>query len=561
MPDGLKHRSQAITDRPSRPPARSPFKAAGSSGADLAKPLVGIANTWVEAMPCNGHLRALAERIKAGVRAAGGAPMEFNTIAIRDSQSMGTEATRASLVSREVVADAIELVGRGYGFDAVIAVVGCDKTIPGAAMGLIRLDVPSLMVFGGSLVPGRCHDKNVTVQDVFEAVGAHATGTMSIEDLCAVEDVASPEAGACRGQYTANTMAMVIEVLGLAPMGTGGVPAADPRKGDVAYRCGQLVMGLLRKGVKPSDILRRPAFEDAIASVATTGGSTNAVLHLLAMAREAGVPLEIEDFHTISARTPLLADLKPAGRFTAVDLFESGGVELVANRLMLAGLLEPNRPTASGRTVGEEAAAAVERDGQEVVRPLTNPLRPTGGLAILRGNLAPDGCVIKTAGHERPFHTGPAMVFEAEEQAMAAVTDGRIARGAVVVIRHEGPKGGPGMREMLGVTAAILGAGLGNEVALITDGRFSGATGGLMVGHVTPEAACGGPIAVVRDGDVVTIDIAARAVTLDVSETELRARLETWTPRPPRYTTGALAKYTRLVASASEGAITTGAGA
>jgi dihydroxy-acid dehydratase len=519
-----------MTEGPSRAAARSQFKGAGFTDADLARPLVGIANTWMEAMPCNGHLRALAERIKAGVRAAGGTPIEFNTLAISDGGAMGPDGMRTSLVSREVVADSIELVGRGYSFDAMIAVVGCDMTIPGAAMGLVRLDVPSLVLFGGLVLPGRPRDKDVTAQDVFEAVGAHDAGTM----------------------------AMALEFLGLAAMGTGGVPAADPRKSDVAYRCGQLVMGLLRKGVTPSDMLTREAFEDAIASVATTGGSTNAVLHLLAMAREASVPLDLEDFHTISVRTPLLADLEPAGRFTAVDLFEAGGVELVANRLMSVGLLAPHRPTVSGRMIGVEADAAVERDGQEVVRPVANPLRPTGGLAILRGNLAPDGCVIKTTGHEPMRHQGPALVFDTAEQAVDAVAAGRIVTGSVVVIRNEGPKGGPGMREMPGVTAAIMGAGLGDEVALITDGRFSGATRGLMVGHVAPEAACGGPIAVVRDGDVITIDVAAREVSVDLPDAELETRLASWSPSPPRFATGALAKYARLVASASEGAVTIG---
>jgi dihydroxy-acid dehydratase len=463
---------------------------------------------------------------------------------------------KASLVSREVIADSIELTGRGYMFDAMVCLVGCDKTIPGAAMALARLNVPGLVLYGGSIAPGRFRGRDVTIVDVFEAVGAHAAGKMSDADLRELENVACPGAGACGGQFTANTMAMALEFIGLSPMGTASVPATDPRKNDVAVACGRLVMDLLRRGVRPLDILTRPAFDNAIAGVATSGGSTNAVLHLLALAREAGVGLSIDDFDTISRRTPLLADLKPGGRYVAVDLDRAGGVPLVAQRLVAAGLVDAGRPTPSGRTFGEEAALAVETSGQDVVRPLEDPLKPTGGLVILKGNLAPEGSVVKVAGHERLRHRGPARVFNREEEAMAAVTRREIQAGDVVVIRYEGPRGGPGMREMLGVTAAIVGEGLGESVALLTDGRFSGATRGLMVGHVAPEAAVGGPIAALREGDVVEIDIDARRLSVELADAQIRERLAAWKLPAPHYTTGVFAKYAALVSSASEGAVT-----
>src|SRR5438270_7668923 len=491
-----KQHSRTITDGRDRAGARAMLKGIGFSDSDLARPIIGVANTWIETMPCNYHLRHLAVKVKEGIRAAGGTPMEFNTIAISDGVTMGTEGMKASLVSREVIADSIELVGRGHMFDAVVALVGCDKTIPAAAMSLIRLNVPGFVLYGGSIAPGHFRGKDVTILDVFEAVGANAAGKMSDADLRALENVACPGAGACGGQFTANTMAMALEFIGLSPMGTASVPAVDPRKDEVARNCGQLIMDLLRRGVTPSDILTRQAFENAIAGVAASGGSTNAVLHLLAMAREAGVPLTIDDFDIVSRRTFLLADLKPGGRYVAVDLDRAGKMPLLAQRLVSAGLVDGKQMTPSGRTLGEEASIAVETPGQDVVRPLSDPIKPSGGLVILKGNLAPEGCVVKIAGHERLYHRGPARVFDCEEDAMSAMTNGRIQAGDVVVIRYEGPRGGPGMREMLGVTGAIVGAGLGETVALLTDGRFSGATRGLMIGHVSPEAARGGPISV-----------------------------------------------------------------
>jgi len=551
-----KHRSHIITDGRERAGARAMLKGIGFTDDDLARPIIGVANTWIETMPCNYRLRHLAVKVKEGIRAAGGTPMEFNTIAISDGVTMGTEGMKASLVSREVIADSIELVGRGHMFDAVIALVGCDKTIPGGAMALIRLNVPGFLLYGGSIAPGRFRGKDVSVGDVYEAIGANAAGKMSDADLRELENVACPGAGACGGQFTANTMAMAMEFIGLSPTGTASVPAVDPRKDEVGVRCGRLVMDILRRGVTPRDILTRQAFENAIAGVAASGGSTNAVLHLLALAREVGVPLTIDDFDAISRRTPLLADLKPGGRYMAVDLDRAGGVPLLIQRLVAAGLVDGKQLTPSGRTLGEEASMAVETAGQDVVRPLSDPIKPSGGLVILKGNIAPEGCVIKIAGHERLYHRGPARVFDREEDAMSAVTQGEIKAGDVVVIRYEGPRGGPGMREMLEVTGAIVGAGLGESVALLTDGRFSGATRGLMAGHVSPEAANGGPIAALQEGDSIVIDIQARRLDVELSDAEIAARLANWKEPAPRYTGGVFAKYRALVSSASNGAIT-----
>ena len=551
-----KHRSRLITEGRDRAPSRAMFKAIGFSGDDLAKPLIGVANTWIETMPCNFHLRRLSAKVKEGIRAAGGTPMEFNTIAISDGETMGTEGMRASLVSRELIADSIELVCRGQLFDAVVCVVGCDKTIPAAGMALARLDLPGLVLYGGTIAPGNHRGKDITIQDVFEAVGANAAGKISDAELLAIENVACPAAGACGGQYTANTMSTVMEMIGLSPMGFNSVPAMDPQKDDISFKCGEVVMGLLKRGTKPRDILTREAFENAIASVAASGGSTNSVLHLLGIAREAGVKLEIDDFQKVSERTPLLCDLKPSGRFVATDMHRAGGIRLLANRILRAKKLHESAITVTGRTIGEEAAAAVETPDQEVIAPFDKPLKATGGLVILKGNLAPEGCVAKISGHERLSHRGPARVFESEEDAMAAVTGKKIKAGDVVVIRYEGPRGGPGMREMLSVTGAIVGEGLGGSVALLTDGRFSGATHGLMMGHVSPEAALGGPIAAVHEGDVIRIDINERLLEMEVSDTEIKRRLASWKQPKPRYETGVFGKYCALVASASEGAIT-----
>jgi len=552
----LKHRSRNITDGRDQAPARAMFKAIGFSDSDLAKPIIGVANTWIETMPCNFHLRRLSEKVKQGIRAAGGTPMEFNTIAISDGETMGTEGMRASLVSREVIADSIELVCRGQLFDAVVCVVGCDKTIPAAAMALARMNLPGLVLYGGTIAPGKFRGKDITIQDVFEAVGANAAGKMSDAELLEVENNACPNAGACGGQYTANTMSTVMELIGLSPMGFNSVPAMDARKDEIAFRCGEVVMNTLKKGIRPRDILTRKAFENAIAGVATTGGSTNAVLHLLAISREAELPLQIDDFQKVSERTPLLCDLKPSGRFVATDVDKAGGIPVIAKRLLDGKHVDGSTLTVTGKTFAEEANAAKETAGQEVIAPLDRPLKKTGGLVILRGNLAPDGCVAKISSHERLSHRGPARVFESEEEAMAAVTGKKIKAGDVVVIRNEGPKGGPGMREMLSVTGAIVGEGLGSSVALMTDGRFSGATHGLMMGHVAPEAALGGPIAAVREGDTINIDINKRVVDVEISKEELEKRLKEWKPKPPRYTTGVFAKYAALVASAGEGAIT-----
>ena len=552
----VKANSSILLSGRDRAPARSFLKAIGYTDQDLQKPIVGIANTWTETMPCNFNLRKLAVRVKEGVRAAGGTPMEFNTVAISDGITMGTEGMKASLVSRELIADSMELMGRGYFFDAMITLVACDKTIPAGAMALLRLNVPGLLVYGGSIMPGRLGDRDLTIQDVYEAVGAHAAGRITDEELKAIEDVACPGAGACGGQFTANTMALALEFCGLSAMGTAGVPAEDPRKGDVGQRCGEMVMDILQRGVRPRDIFTRQAIDNAIAGVATTGGSTNAVLHLMAMAHEAGVPLEIDDFDKVSSRTPLLGDMRPGGRYAAADLDRAGGTRLVAQRLVAGGYADASAMTVTGRTFGQEAALAEETPGQDVVRPLDRPIKPTGGLVILHGSLAPEGCVVKVAGYERQSHSGPARVFDSEEAAMAAVTARKITSGDVVVIRYEGPRGGPGMREMLGVTAAIVGEGLGESVALLTDGRFSGATRGLMAGHVAPEAAVGGPIAAVREGDTITFDLARRRLDLDVAEAEIRQRMRDWHPPEPRYATGVFAKYMAMVGSASHGAVT-----
>ena len=551
-----KRRSGAITSGPSRAPARAMLKAVGFTDEDLRRPIIGVANTWIEIGPCNYHLRGLGDRVKEGIRAAGGTPMEFNTVSISDGITMGSEGMRASLVSREVVADSIELVTRGNLFDGLVVLVGCDKTIPGGVMALVRLNIPGLILYGGSIAPGQWGGHDVTIQDVFEAVGAHAAGKMTDAQLCALEDSACPGPGACGGQFTANTMSTVCEVLGVSPMGANGVPAMDPRKDEIAQEVGEVVMRLVAADLRPSQIVTRDAIENAIASVAVTGGSTNAVLHLLAIAHEAGITLSLDDFDRISRQVPLLADLKPGGRFVATDLYKAGGIGLVAHRLREIGSLHGDALTVTGRTVGEEADMAPETPLQEVVRPPSDPIKQTGGLVVLKGNLAPDGCVVKVAGHTLTTHQGPARVFDSEEAAFEAVEQGRIRAGDVVVIRYEGPQGGPGMREMLGVTAAIVGAGLGESVALLTDGRFSGATRGLMAGHVAPEAAAGGPIAAVHEGDTIVFDLPNRVLRVELSDDEIQSRLAAWQAPAPRYTRGVMAKYARLVSSAATGAIT-----
>ena len=549
-------RSGAITEGPSRAPARAMLKAVGFTDEDLHRPIIGVANTWTEIGPCNYHLRRLGDRVKEGIRAAGGTPMEFNTVSISDGITMGSEGMRASLVSREVIADSIELVSRGNLFDGLVVLVGCDKTIPGGVMALVRLNIPGLILYGGSIGPGQWEGRDVTIMDVFEAVGAHAAGKLTDQQLCDLEDNACPGPGACGGQFTANTMSTVCELLGISPMSANSVPAMDTRKDDVAHRVGEIVMSLVEQNLRPRQIVTRESIENAIASVALTGGSTNAVLHLLAIAQDAGVPLGLDDFDEISRKVPLLADLKPGGRFVATDLYEAGGIGLVARRLSELGILHGDAPTVTGRTVGEEAGDSQETEGQEVVRTLTDPIKPTGGLVVLSGNLAPEGCVVKVAGHTRTNHSGPALVFDSEEAAFAAVEGGHVQAGDVVVIRYEGPQGGPGMREMLAVTAAIVGSGLGESVALLTDGRFSGATRGLMAGHVAPEAAKRGPIAAVREGDMVTFDVPKRTLSIELSDEEIASRLAEWQAPTPRYTRGVMAKYARLVSSASTGAVT-----
>jgi dihydroxy-acid dehydratase len=551
-----RHQSRHLYDGYDRAPARAMMHGIGFTREDLAKPVILVANTWIETMPCNYHLRRLAEVVKEGIRAAGGTPMECNTVAISDGVAMGTEGMKASLISREVIADSIELVGRGHWFDGVVALVGCDKTIPGAALALMRLNVPGLVLYGGSIAAGRLDDKEITIQHVFEAVGAFAAGKIDEARLAQVEDAACPGAGACGGQYTANTMALALEFLGLSPVGYNTIPALDPMKEPATRDAGKLVLELLRKGQRPLDVVTRASFENAIAGVATTGGSTNAVLHFTAMARETGIPLDLEDFDRVSKRTPMYASMLPGGEFAAPHLDHAGGTRLVWKRLQDEGLVDGTQKAADGRPWSEHAAAAVETPGQKVVAQPGAPFKDTGGLVILRGNLAPDGAVVKMAGHERALHTGPARVFDREEDAMAAVKANAIRSGDVVVIRYEGPKGGPGMREMLGVTAALVGQGLGDSVALLTDGRFSGATKGLMIGHVAPEAAVGGPIAAVRDGDEITIDVDARRIDVKLTAAQLAKRMKGWRAPEPRYTSGVFAKYAALVSSAAEGAVT-----
>jgi dihydroxy-acid dehydratase len=553
----VRHRSRALTEGPERAAARSYLHGVGYSAEDLAKPIVGVAHSWIETMPCNFNNRVLAAKVKEGIRAAGGTPMELNTIAISDGITMGTSGMRASLVSRELIADSIELVASAHQFDALVTISGCDKTIPGTVMALARLDIPGLMLYGGSIKPGWFQGEEVTIQQVFEGVGKFAAGKMTERELHELEEAASPGAGACGGQFTANTMAMAFEALGISPAGSAMVPAEDGRKLAVAKECGELVMDVLRRGQRPSDVLVKPAFENAIAAVATSGGSTNGVLHLLAVAREIGVPLVLDEFEAISERTPLLCDLQPGGRYVATELYEAGGVPLVLSRLNEAGILNADAITVTGRTIGEEADKAEETDGQPVVRPLSNPVKPTGGFAILHGNIAPDGCVVKLSGHERRKHVGPARVFDGEEAAMKAVLDHQIEAGDVVVIRGEGPAGGPGMREMLAVTAAIVGEGLGEQVALITDGRFSGATHGFMVAHVAPEAVRGGPISALQTGDEVTVDVDAGRLDVALGDEQIAERVSAYRqpPRADEHIDVAIRKYAKLVGSASEGAV------
>jgi dihydroxy-acid dehydratase len=549
-------RSATVFDGPDRAHSRAYMKGIGFDDEALSRPTIGIANTWTEAMPCNFHLRGLAEHVKEGVRAAGGTPMEFNTVAVSDGVTMGTQGMKASLVSREVIADSIELMARGYQFDAIVALCACDKTIPGCAMALARLDVPSVLLYGGSIAPGHWHGRDVTILDIFEAIGAHNAGDMSDEELHELEGVASPGAGACGGQFTANTMACAFEALGISAGGSAMVPAEDDDKGTVAEKIGELVIRVLVEDIRPSKVITRDSLENAIACVCASGGSTNGVLHLIALAHELGIPLDIDDFERISRATPLLADLKPGGRFVATDLYAAGGVPVILRRLAEAGILHGDALTVTGRTIGEEAEAATEAPGQEVVRPIEDPLKAEGGLAIMRGNLAPEGAVVKVAGTERRRQTGPARVFESEEECFRAVKEQRIEAGDIVVIRNEGPVGGPGMREMLQVTAAIVGEGLGESVAMVTDGRFSGATRGLMIGHVAPEAAKGGPIAAIREGDSITVDVDARRLDIDLSEEQIAQRIAEYTVPAPLYTRGVMAKYAATVSSASEGAIT-----
>jgi dihydroxy-acid dehydratase len=551
-----RHKSRVVLDGPDRAAARSYFRAVGFTDEDLERPLVGVAHCWIEITPCNSNHRKLAEKVKEGIRAAGGTPIEFNTISVTDGIAMGTEGMKASLISRETIADSIELVVRGHLLDGFVGISGCDKTIPAVVMAMARLNLPSVMLYGGSILYGEYKGRKLTVQDVFEAIGAFNAGKIDAAELKGVECAACPGDGACGGQFTANTMATAFEMLGVSPMGFNGVPAVDAHKDDVAFQTGRLVMDLLRQGVLPRRIITKRSLANAIAGVMATGGSTNAVLHLLAIAREAGVALTIDEFDRISRRTPLLADLKPWGTYTAPEMHEAGGMAVVAQRLLAAGILNEKEPTVTGRSIGEEARAARETPGQKVIRTLDDPIKPEGGLVILRGNLAPDGCVAKVSGQKRDYHRGPARVFDREEDAFQAVKKGKIRANDVVVIRWEGPKGGPGMREMLHVTGAIQGAGLGDSVALMTDGRFSGATHGFMIGHIAPEAADGGPIAAIKSGDTIVVDIKNRRLDVELSAAELKRRLKAVKRPKPRYTTGAMAKYARLVSSASEGAVT-----
>jgi len=553
-----KRHSHALTDGPDRAPARAMLKAIGFTDDDLAKPLVGVATTWIETMPCNFNQRRLAEFVKQGIREAGGTPMEFNTISVSDGVSMGTEGMKASLVSREVVADSIEVVVRGHLLDGVVCLVGCDKTIPGAAMALARLDVPGLILYNGTIYPGTYKGRDLTIVSVFEAVGAYRAGKIGLEELYEIESAACPGAGACGGQYTANTMSTAMEFLGLSPGGLNGIPAEDPKKDAAAKQAGELAMTLVRHDIRPRHIVTRASIDNAIASVAATGGSTNGVLHLLAIAHEFGIPLELDEFGPIADRTPIVADLRPGGRYTAADIYDAGGIGLVMRELLKRDLLHGDAKNVDGRTLAKIAAAAVETEGQKVVVPIETPIKEVGGLTILRGSLAPDGCVVKLAGHERLHHRGPARVFDSETDCFVAVRERRIGPGDVVVIRYEGPVGGPGMQEMLSVTAALVGEGLGDSVSLLTDGRFSGGTHGLMIGHVAPEAALGGPIALVREGDEIEIDVEGKRLDLLVDEAELARRRTEWTAPPPRYASGVMAKYAALVSSASEGAVTTG---
>ena len=552
----MKLQSYTITQGRDRAPARSYLKGIGFTDEDLKKPIIGIANTWIGTMPCNYNLRELAVDVARGIREAGGTPMEFNTIAISDGITMGTEGMKTSLISREVIADSIELVARGHMFDGIVALVACDKTIPGAAMALLRLNVPGAILYGGTILPGKYKGRDIVIQDVFEAVGANASGRMSDEELLAIENAACPGAGACGGQYTANTMSTVMEIIGLSPRDVNSIPQVDDRKHDAARHCGEVIMNAVRKNIRPRDIVTRASIDNAIASVAASGGSTNGVLHLLAMAREAQIPLTIDEFQELSNATPLLADLKPAGRYNAADVYKAGGIGIIGKRLLEGGFAHPDAITVSGKTFREEFQDVQETPGQDVIRQLDNPIKKSGGIVIMRGSLAPEGCVIKVTGLNRTSQTGPARVFDTEEEAHAAVMGHKIQPGDIVVIRYEGPRGGPGMREMLGVTSAIVGEGLSDSVALVTDGRFSGATRGFMVGHVAPEAAVGGPIAAVREGDSITIDIATRQVTLDIPAEELQARLAAFVRPAPKYTSGVMAKYVALVGSASEGAMT-----
>jgi dihydroxy-acid dehydratase len=552
----MQLQSYTITQGKDRAPARSYLKSIGYTDADLKKPIIGIANTWIGTMPCNFNLRELAVDVAEGIREAGGTPMEFNTIAISDGITMGTEGMKTSLVSREVIADSIELVARGHMFDGLVALVACDKTIPAAAMALLRLNVPGVVLYGGTILPGKYKGRDITIQDVFEAVGANAAGRLSDDELLAIENAACPGPGACGGQYTANTMATVMEIIGLSPMGLNSIPQVDARKHDAARQCGEIIMNAVRRNLRPRDIVTRPAIDNAIASVAASGGSTNAVLHLLAFAREAGLPLSIDDFQELSSKTPLLADLKPAGRYTAADVDKAGGIPVIAKRLHDGGYVDSSALTITGKTFAEQVQSTRETPGQDVIRPLENPIKKSGGIVILKGSLSPQGSVIKVTGLDRTSQTGPARVFDSEEAAMHAVLKGQIKRGDVVVIRFEGPRGGPGMREMLGVTSAIVGEGLSDSVALVTDGRFSGATRGFMVGHVAPEAAVGGPIAAVREGDLITINVDSRELNLDIPAAEMQHRLAHFVRPAPKYTSGVMAKYVALVSSASDGAVT-----